>query len=105
MLGLGIIGPVNSPFASKAAIFSEDKVVGCGGYVTTVKKGEVLRPGIKTVLSGSDPAVVWESMGASTRAVTSPFSEITEVIKHADLASSIGHKGISRLLAESLLIS
>ncbi|XP_022640715.1 uncharacterized protein LOC111242322 [Vigna radiata var. radiata] len=80
MLGLGIIGPGNSPFASKAPIFSEDRVVGCGEYVTTVKKGEeVLRPGIKAVLSGSDPAVVWVSTGASTRAVTSPFSEITRL--------------------------
>ncbi|KOM35787.1 hypothetical protein LR48_Vigan02g193700 [Vigna angularis] len=64
---------------AKAVVFSEDRVVGCGGYVKTVKKGEeLLRSGVKTVVSGSDPAVVWVSMGASTRAVTDPFPEITE---------------------------
>ncbi|BAT84150.1 hypothetical protein VIGAN_04143600 [Vigna angularis var. angularis] len=65
----------------------------------SVKKGEeLLRVGIKAMLSGSDPTVVWVSRGASTRT-------FTKVIKPADLAFSIGHKGISRLLVESLLTS
>ncbi|KOM53380.1 hypothetical protein LR48_Vigan09g203900, partial [Vigna angularis] len=41
---------------AKVVVFSGDRVVGCGGNVKTVKKGEeLLRPGVKTVVSKSNP--------------------------------------------------
>ncbi|XP_022643303.1 uncharacterized protein LOC111242777 [Vigna radiata var. radiata] len=84
---------------AKAVVFSKDRVVGCGMYVKTIKKGEELCSyGVKTLVSRSDPAVVWVSMGASTRAVTDPYPETTEVITPADLASSNSHKGFPGFL-------
>ncbi|WVZ22573.1 hypothetical protein V8G54_001117 [Vigna mungo] len=84
----------------------EEKKEDIHGVVKLDKEGEeLLRHGVKTVVSRSNRVEVRVSTGASTIAVTDPYPEIPDVIILADLASSNCHKGISNFHADSLLTS